>query len=144
LGYRRLNMGREEDPPRRGFEFVVNDPEELISFYRFVFGYDVLTQQPDTGQWYVHIRAPDLRGNIVEETRPVRKTYHAESPYLGSFYVDDVQSKLELVKAKDGRLFLEPDELQPVRDTKWSKHFLCCDPENNMFGMVEYVNSHLD
>ena len=47
-------MDRHEDMPRSGFEFVVKEPEQLISFYRDVFGYDVLELQPETGQWYVH------------------------------------------------------------------------------------------
>jgi len=135
-------MDRHEDMPRSGFEFVVKEPEQLISFYRDVFGYDVLELQPETGQWYVHIRKPDLYGIMVDEARPIRKTSDADSPYLGNFYVDDIQAKLELVKAHGGRLFLEADETEPIKDVEWGRQVYCCDREQNMFGMVELINDH--
>jgi predicted enzyme related to lactoylglutathione lyase len=134
-------MDRHEDMPRSGFEFVVNEPEKLARFYQGVFGYDVLIQVPDTGEWTVNIRRPDASGNMIEESKPVRKSHHVDSPYIGNFHVDNVQEKLELVIIGDGRLFLEADENDPVKDMIWGKQVYCCDPENNMFGMVEYINN---
>ncbi len=133
----------ENDPSPE--PFVVNNPEQLVQFYKNVWGWEVLVRNDRIGEWTVvaHQANPNYP---PEGIRIVRQTANSGTSFLFNFETDSIEGITERVKANGGRVYLEGQEglgpesgLPGVMDLPGiGRQIFFCDPEGNMFGAVEF------
>lgn len=122
-------MAREIRPP----EILIANPEKVGDFYTRVLGWSAIVKSQESDEWLVRdrrVKNGEEDFIVVKRVRRWEITKGAPS-YLNTFEVEDLMATLDKVREFGGTVEFQTEV------TGIGIHSFCCDPEGNMFGLLE-------
>ncbi|MHA1908980.1 MAG: VOC family protein [Candidatus Thorarchaeota archaeon] len=110
------------------WEIVSDDPERTKKFYEEVFGWTITKWSGPMDYWNVRTgdpNKPGIEGGFKRRENPEEVT-------VNSIYVDDIDKRIELIKASGGEI-VRPKF--PVSGVGWLAYFK--DTEGNLWGIMQ-------
>lgn len=114
------------------FEVQVGDAQRAATFYREVFGWEIVKAEEDLPVEYWRIHAPGLVGGMLQRPAPAPAPGQGTNAFVCSFEVDDFDRVEERVRALGG-LVAFPKFAVP--GACWQGYFI--DTEGNTFGAFQ-------
>jgi uncharacterized protein len=111
------------------FELHTRDYDNVVGFYRDVFGWEPHTAADEPGFRYTTLgEGESMQAGIMDDSPFPDETFH--TGWIVYFRVDDVDATLEQVEALGGTIE------RPAEDTPYGRMAACLDPTGTRFKLI--------
>lgn len=109
------------------FEILADDPQKVADFYRRAFGWEITAWQGPQAYWLVKTGADGeagINGGIMGKA--------LSQAVINTIAVSSLEGTLAKIVEAGGELAQGPNEIPGI-----GLHAYCCDPEGNLFGVLQ-------